>query len=64
MQLINFKSLAMEFKELNKEEHMFIFGGNEASDGFWYTVGLVLRALHEIGTAAQKDGGYAKNKCP
>ena len=54
----------MEFKELSKEEQMSIFGGNEATDGFWYIVGLVLRALHEMGTAAQKDGGYAKNKCP
>lgn len=52
----------MELKELNQEEKIAISGGNPASDGFWFAVGVVCKCIAEF-AAGGSQGGYEYAKC-
>lgn len=51
----------MEIKELSANEMLTISGGNEFTDSFWFTVGLISRGFYEF-SKGSSSGGYAYGK--
>jgi len=52
----------MEIRELKQEEKISIYGGNPASEGFWFAIGLICKCIVEF-AAGGSQGGYTYAKC-
>lgn len=52
----------MEFKELNLDEQISVYGGNEVSEGILFCLGAVCKGVAYF-MAGAREGGYSYCKC-
>lgn len=54
--------LKMELKELNREEQIAIYGGNQLSESLLYYAGAICKGIYNF-YSMPYDGGYSLAKC-